>query len=261
MDIRDGSARRPTRLASWALHRGVRPVIILCSLAVILALIAVSPLSLKLIAIKRGINWAQLSNIGQAYGAISAVLSGLALVAVSVSIRLQSKESLANRRQVHRDMHMRLTEMAMADPDIMQCWSPTVGNIPYEKNRQLQYINLMISFWYTQWELKDLTDDALRAIARAQLFQSEVGRKYWRMYRSRWESESLGSRLNRFCGILDDALRYALESRSTTDPVGKVSSPPWNRSIANMATVASAIFVGGVVMRGVLRRHGRSASR
>jgi hypothetical protein len=225
----------------------------MCTLVALLVLIAISPLSLRFIALKRGINWVQLSNIGQAYGAISAVLSGLALLAVAISIRLQSREHLANRRQVHRDIHMRLTEMAMGDPSIMQCWSP--DDLSFERNRQLQYVNLMISFWYMQWEMRDISDKTLSAIASAQLFQSEMGRQYWRMYRNRWRSESLGSRLNRFCKVMDDALQGVSVTLSSGGDV-EINKPP-KRRVTNVAAIASVAVAGGAIIGGVLRRRGR----
>src|ERR1035438_6795067 len=45
----------------------------------IVALVAVSPLALRMIGSLPGMDWARLSNIGQTYGAASALLTGLAL--------------------------------------------------------------------------------------------------------------------------------------------------------------------------------------
>ncbi|GAA0340262.1 DUF6082 family protein [Actinoallomurus spadix] len=177
-----------------------------------LALITLSPLALEFIADRRHVDWTRLGNVGQAYGAISAILSAFALVAVSISLALQAKESLANRRQVNRSIHMRLAELAMSDPVYMQCWGPGADRMPHDESRRAQFLNLMVSFWYMQWELRDISDEGLRSMAADNLFHTEAGRRFWLDQRERWTANSVGSRLNRFREVLDEALASALQT-------------------------------------------------
>ena len=69
-------------------------------LTVLLLLILVSPLFLRTLARAHGINWSQLSDIGQTYGAASAILSGVALVGVSLSLMVQARQAKAERIRI-----------------------------------------------------------------------------------------------------------------------------------------------------------------
>ncbi|MEV5751271.1 DUF6082 family protein [Actinoallomurus sp. NPDC052308] len=161
------------------IRRASRPAALVCVGVVILALITLSPLALEFIADRGHVDWTRLGNVGQAYGAISAILSAFALVAVSISLALQAKESLANRRQVNRSIHMRLAEIAMSDPVYMQCWGPRADKVSHDESRRIQFLNLMVSFWYMQWELRDVSDEGLRSMAVDNLFHTDAGRRFW----------------------------------------------------------------------------------
>jgi hypothetical protein len=58
--------------------------------AFVLGSILLSPLLLRQIAKLGGVDWAKLSNIGQTYGAASAILSALAVGGVAISLFLQA---------------------------------------------------------------------------------------------------------------------------------------------------------------------------
>jgi hypothetical protein len=252
--------RSPWRVATKTLtRRAARPFAIVCIVAVTLTLIVLSPLALKALATERNIDWTQLSNIGQAYGAISAILSALALVAVSASIGIQAKEGLVNRRHIQREFHMRLTTMAMSDPLYMQHWVPRANERPHDENRQLQFANQMVSLWYMYWELGDMPSETLSIIAR-DLFTTSKGREFWVTFRDDWAAESIGSRLDHFHQIIDDAFNEALESNHPTRYMrttqAEESSKSRARDAANMAAAMSVAFAGGFIVRKTLQRRG-----
>lgn len=76
-------------------------------------------------------DWLLAANIGQAYGAVSAVLSGLALLGGAWSIRFQVKDHVAMRHQVARTQHFRLLELTLEDPELyIPAWgSPHTGRM------------------------------------------------------------------------------------------------------------------------------------
>lgn len=64
-------------------------------------------------------NWVTVSNIGQTYGFASAILSGLALLAVAYSLIIQQRESTVARIENQRILHTELIKMAIEDPSLM----------------------------------------------------------------------------------------------------------------------------------------------
>src|SRR5947208_2108644 len=64
---------------------------------IVLVLVIFSPLALRQFGSVRGVSWARLSNIGQTYGAASALLTGLALVGVVGSLVFQVRAIQVSR--------------------------------------------------------------------------------------------------------------------------------------------------------------------
>jgi uncharacterized membrane protein (Fun14 family) len=65
--------------------------------AFILSLVLLSPVLLRQLGRISGIDWARLSNIGQTYGAASAVLSAIALIGISLSLLVQARQARDER--------------------------------------------------------------------------------------------------------------------------------------------------------------------
>src|SRR5690242_93952 len=98
----------------------------------VLAAIALSPLALLAFKRTNGVDWTRLSEIGQTYGAASAVVSALALGGVALSLFLQTRQSRAEQVQAIRGIHTELVRMELEDlPLYLPCWGPL--NIPTEE--------------------------------------------------------------------------------------------------------------------------------
>src|SRR5690349_1967572 len=91
---------------------------------VLVALVTLSPLAFRGLLSFPGINWATLSNVGQTYGAVSALLAALALSGVVVSIFFQVRESRYNRIQVARARQFDLARLAMDNPFYLEVFAP-----------------------------------------------------------------------------------------------------------------------------------------
>jgi hypothetical protein len=259
------AAQTPRRLrlqfgATLSLMRRARRSIAITSLSIsVLLLIVLSPLALKLVAKKRGIDWSQLSNVGQSYGAISAVLSALAVAGVSVSLIFQAREALSARRQGTRAIHTDLMRMAMDDPAYMECWGNIFGDRSHNERRQFLYVNLMIAFWATLWETGDFEERSLREIAANELFSAKPGRQFWESIEGKWYTHATNAHMNRFLKILDEAYIHAAGSgapvtrQSPAKVERKIELKP--RDVVGTATVMCAALVGGLIYRKALRRH------
>ena len=103
----------PTRRGLVNMREG-RPRNIIISFLVIaltafvLGLILLSPLLLRQIATLGGVDWTKLSDIGQTYGAASAILSALAVGGVAISLFLQANQGRANQVQMIREYQREL---------------------------------------------------------------------------------------------------------------------------------------------------------
>jgi hypothetical protein len=122
-------------------------------------------------------DWPLLSDVGQAYGGISAAVGTLALLGVVVSIMLQSREFNLTRQMVNRTIHAELLFRALDDPSLRACWGPSPHGA-VDKDRQHLYSNLVVAFWRSMFDIGAMTEQQLRPLA-AEMFAAEPGRRYW----------------------------------------------------------------------------------
>lgn len=122
-------------------------------------------------------DWTRLSEIGEAYGPVSALLAALALVAVSLSLLLQHSQLRHDRLWLQREMNFNLLKVAMDDSSYAQCWGPRVSPVQVDESL-FYYVNLILMHWSHASEHRQVSDDQIRRYASA-LFESEVPRLYW----------------------------------------------------------------------------------
>src|SRR5580698_10173445 len=99
---KSGSMRAKMKSARRSTPRGSRITLAVpwCGFVVLIVLlIGISPLALQRLANIHGLDWEQLSNIGQAYGATVALLTVLTLGGVVAALIIQLKDSRATREQ------------------------------------------------------------------------------------------------------------------------------------------------------------------
>lgn len=207
------------REAHWSAQRGhltgaFRRVVLVSALIVVvvavLTLVVVSPLGLRQLASLHGVHWSQLSNIGQTYGAASALLTGLALIGVAGSMVYQVRAIRVSRQQASREQHAHLVEMALTDPVYQRAWGGLYDMYSSsDRYRQHGYINLIISFWQEHYVLGDYQDHSMRGLA-ASLFRGEAGRDFWADTRDTRMEAAESSRDRRFCHIIEEEYRKAI---------------------------------------------------
>jgi Family of unknown function (DUF6082) len=179
----------------------------------IIGLVAFSPFALKgLQHLSR--DWGQLSNIGQTYGAISALISSLALGGVVVSLLYQARDGRTNREQSMRTLHHQLIRMQMEDPALMTAQgAPWNLPIPAEsaKIREYLYIHMWVSFWAGNFVMGEMTVPAIKGTAKNDLFNSSAGRRYWVAVGQNLLSMSTG-RYNTFFRLIDEEYQKIMAS-------------------------------------------------
>jgi hypothetical protein len=216
-------APAPASRAARSLHgrpwyRSRAATLALSVLAIVgaMGLVVVSPLALAALD-GDGENWERIGNIAQAYGAVSALLSGLAVVGVAVSLVLQAREAKASRVQNTRTMHMEFTKLAMENPEYLGCWGGPDASRTVLLRRQHMYVNLVVSHWEMWFELGDLTERWLASMCD-EIFAGEIGRSFWARTREARISTASTRRMKHFNQIIDARYEAALDTPPRTDP-------------------------------------------
>ena len=173
--------------------------IVTSALIAIGGLVILSPFALVELAHFRH-DWLQLSNIGQTYGAVSALLSSLALAGVIVSLLFQARDNQNAREQTTRTLHLELIRMELNDPSLMTAVGAPWGlNLPAESGpiREYLYVQMWVSFWAGNYTIGEMSDSTVRQLGARELFRSKAGRSYWAMIGEVQVANSSGRR-NRF---------------------------------------------------------------
>jgi Family of unknown function (DUF6082) len=110
-------------------------------------------------AVGNGGDWITLSNVGQAYGGVSAILSGLAFCGIACSIFLQWRQNRLTQLTASRERQFELVKLAMADPDLM--FQREEGE-SIQTHTQKMYYNLWVSHWAMLLELGAISESELR---------------------------------------------------------------------------------------------------
>ncbi len=223
----------------------------------LLALVALSPLALNQIGKLRGINWLQLSAIGQTYGATSALLTGLALLGVVGSILFQIRAIQASMDQSSREHHAHLVEIAMNDPVYIRAWGYDAALMTNDPDalRQNMYLNPIVSHWERDFTLGEDPEHTLR-VGLAGLFGGEAGRKWWAEVRDVRLIAAKGRKGKRFIRVVDEEYKKAVGSgpprvsaRGSQNPANQRD---WQRRTIQAQLITAAI--GGAILGGTIGR-------
>jgi hypothetical protein len=144
--------------------------------------------------------WNRWSAVGETFGALGTVVSGLALMAFVVTFASQVRE-LKNqhaeliqqgaaldrsRAELYRDvetnlrrLHMDMLKMAIDDERLAAVWPPLEPGLPHEINRQHLYANIVFQHHWLCLRISDYTEEQVEGNLRY-LFTSPLMRRYWR---------------------------------------------------------------------------------
>jgi hypothetical protein len=196
--------------------------------AVVLAVL-ISPLIVNLLDTENR-DWLRLSAIGQAYGAVSALLSAAALCLIVVLQRAQVRHE---RTWMLRAMHLDVVRVAMDDPVYEQCWGARLAPHGIDE-RLFYYTNMILMLWFYSWEHGDLSDEQVRNYCRS-MFASTVPREYWRLHGD-WRLSAVRGRRRRFLSLVDAEYRRAEAAGPAIRPVeqpGEKTAPVGRRTVTH----------------------------
>jgi len=129
-------------------------------------------------------DWAHLSNVGQSYGAASAILSTLAVIGVAFTLVVQARESKESRNYSIREMHTNLMRIGITDSKLLEARGDL--RIPDGLDRDVAiYANLVANYLVS---LRETRTAGLEEIRRPvdSLFDGATGREYWKANRDTW---------------------------------------------------------------------------
>lgn len=146
-------------------------------------------------------SWNRLADVGQAFGALDSVLSGLAFAALVVTLwiqfrelRLQQQELRLQRGAIERSngelrrsaeanarmLHFELIRMSIDDPHLSDVWPQPDGVGDLAERRRYIYANLVFQHVSMHLQVRGEPDEVVRRQLR-HLFRSPVMRAYWRL--------------------------------------------------------------------------------
>jgi hypothetical protein len=176
-----------------------------------IATVALTPVILKGLSFL-GEDWQSLSNVGQAYGFLSVIFSGAALIGVAVSLAYQAHQTNISNEEERRGAHRELALMSINDPELLVCWSPSQSPLPLNLARQLHFTHLIVSQYYSDYLLKRVNDEATRVQLELH-FRGERARDHWVDRSIGWRefAEATGdARQIRFVDLMDEAYGNAV---------------------------------------------------
>lgn len=193
-------------------------------------IVIASPLALRQALKVPGLDWARLSDIGQAYGAVSALVSAVALVTVATSIYFQLRHNQIAKHAAMRMIHLELTKLALEKWPLYDAPFGAIKVPGVHDTRPHTFTNMMMGYLYVEFDTGDLTRDSLRASLSA-LFDSDVGRQYWRAVRTSWLKAPLrGKSYVTFLAIAEEeyvnAIHGGAPSRTTSNAIAQQNLPP-----------------------------------
>jgi hypothetical protein len=199
----------------------------------------------------KGIDWQQLSNIGQTYGAASAILSGVALIGVVFSLLVQARQAKSERIRVVRERHMEILQLVMSDPKV---YGPVTGMlVDSQADADRVRASLLATMWMNYgrmgYQMDILSERSLRAEFFPNMFRSGLTRNWWTTYRELWLSAPVPDRRGRkFTEIAEEEYRKAVAAGPPTVLVNTVQpdtrlSGRWR----GLAAVASGIMIGMLI--------------
>jgi hypothetical protein len=207
--------------------------------------------------------WSARANIGDSFGVVNAIVSGLALAALIVTLWLQSRELSLQRAELalQRDslnqsrvelyrsaeaslrmLHVDLIRMSIDDPSLAEVWPPLHPGAPHEKERQFLYANLIYQYMWLGLRISDYSEEEVQNRLRY-MFTSPLMREYWRAASRARMSLVPGTQeylfaeaADRICNEYEDLLAA---SRPTEHARRENSAQRWERLDTDLPTAVN----------------------
>ncbi|MBB4741343.1 hypothetical protein BJY16_004802 [Actinoplanes octamycinicus] len=225
--------------------------------AVVLTCAAASPLILAAAGHWWETDWVQLANIGQAYGAASALFSALAFIGIAAGLLYQARQLRLQRIQVTREKHERLMALASEDPETYGVmFGPIVAAMTPLDMRRRFFCLMLLNYLRMSYENGTYSEDSLRLEALPKHFANAAARQHWAASRRHWLHDDTSRTYRRFARIVDEEFHtaVAMGPPSAEMIVGVASADGRRNQERGWAGPASAAAAGVVIGWLVARR-------
>lgn len=251
-----GSRPRVRLLLRWSV--GLIVAMLLVSAALVLPFLAVVALDSFLESTlgpgqQRNDLLSDAGTLGQAFGLSAAVLAALSFLALAATLLVQARESRAARLFASRDVHMRLMLEAVRDKNIAEAMGQVYAS---RDGRQQLYLNLLVSYWQTLFELGQMSEK--QAVENyVALFSTEQGTSFWEQSRSAREAYEVSRLGRRFIAVGNEVFdsrspRSAVKSQSSDSiPLGGGEKDVRLGDVSGFAAEASTSLVRVLLAVGI----------
>ncbi|MEO3799706.1 DUF6082 family protein [Nonomuraea sp. B1E8] len=184
-----------------------------------------------------------MSDIGETYGAASAVLSALALIAIGASLFLQAREMKFSREEAERAHHFQLLQLQIENPVLSGAMHRADSGLD---PRLHLYLNLVLSYWEMLFRVGQMHEPVLQEYARHDFLGTEVGRRFWEGTRGRRLALAKDRRSKQFVTVIDRAWRQTVETQGTQPPRQSVQKAQRSLLAALSAAAVTALVGVGI---------------
>src|SRR6266540_765320 len=175
----------------------------------------------------RTIDWDRLSNVGQAFGTISAALSAVALVGVAVAIYIQVQQTTISREYAVRSMRVDLVRFAIEHPEHLAAWG--FAGLDREHARGSAYHSMVFGYLKMSFMLvKTFTELELRHTCE-HIFKSPAALRWWAESRAIYLQSEPRFRGRGFVQIVDEV--YGTQRVAAMEPAEGLAGEDANRQL------------------------------
>ncbi|MFC7532344.1 DUF6082 family protein [Actinoplanes sp. GCM10030250] len=186
------------------------------------------------------------ANIGQAYGGIAAVLAGLALCGVVISIAIQRRQLAVQLNLALRERQSDLTRMLLEHPEA------TANLLRASVSTERALLNLHIAQYWLAYDTDAQDPDSMRTELRM-LFQTETARQWWADGGHHWRAV-MSKKSRAFAQLVDEVVALA-QDWGKKHGTGRDGTRPWTlprtqrrgNTTAPLAVGAGIAFGAGIL--------------
>lgn len=146
----------------------------------------------------------RMSDVGQAYGGPSALLSGIAMIGVTAALVFQVRQFKTGQAIEIRKMQIELMRMLVDDPSLRPV-SPNYPGVGLQERRRAIYSNLMLKYLELGYEIGYVSRESVEIQLAEQFRIDEIG-EFWLRARPLFEASASNRAQRDFVELVDRAL-------------------------------------------------------
>lgn len=171
-------------------------------------------------------DWALLSDVGQTYGAASAILSSFALIGIVLSTVIGLRQARIGQQEAARSMQFELMKMQLDDPTLATSLPPDAGEGDRLLWRRAIYRNMTFMYLRSSYLTEDISDVAL-GLQMGIIFQNAEARAWWQKVRSDYATGNRRRPERKFVEIVEQQWQAAqdLAMPANSEATHKTNEP------------------------------------